>query len=155
MYRQKISLKIMVAIGVLFFTSTAIQAQVTTATIYGNVTDAAEAQLPGAVVTITNEQTNATQSATTNDEGEFTFNFLQVGRYTLSITANGFKEQTQSGIELTGGQRVRLNSALETGAVTEKVTVTAETPLMLNSSHLITPKRSENCHLQGATGLTF
>lgn len=139
MCRQKISLTIMVAIGFLLITSTAIHAQVTTTTIYGNVTDAAGAQIPGAIVTITNEQTGATQSATTNDEGEFTFNFLQIGRYTLSISASGFKEQTQTNIELTGGQRLRLNYALEIGAVTEKVTVTAETPLInaVNAEQLI------------------
>ncbi|MGI9167614.1 MAG: carboxypeptidase regulatory-like domain-containing protein, partial [Pyrinomonadaceae bacterium] len=139
MYRQKIALTLMVAIGVLFLTSTAIRAQVTTANIYGNVTDSGGAQLPGAVVTITNDQTSATQSATTNDEGEFTFNFLQVGRYSLSIAASGFKEQTQNAIELTGGQRVRLNYELEVGAITEKVLVTTEAPLInaVNAEQLI------------------
>ncbi len=139
MYRQKISLMIMVAIGVLFLNSTASHAQVTTATIYGNVTDSGGAQLPGAVVTITNDQTTATQSATTNDEGEFTFNFLQIGRYSLSITASGFKEQSQNGIELTGGQRVRLIYELEVGAITEKVLVTTEAPLInaVNAEQLI------------------
>jgi hypothetical protein len=122
----------MFAIGVLLLTSTAIQAQVTTATIYGNVTDASGAQIPGAVVTITNAETNAAQNVTTNDSGEFTFNFLQVGRYNLSISAGGFKEQTQNSIEVTGGQRLRLNYALEVGAITEKITVTAELPLINN-----------------------
>jgi hypothetical protein len=138
MCRQKSFLGIILAIGVLL-TSTAIHAQVTTATIYGNVTDATGAQLPGAVVTITNEQTNAAQSAPTNADGEFTFNFLQVGRYSITIVSNGFKEQTQSGVELTGGQRVRLNYALEVGSITEKVTVTAETPLInaVNAEQLI------------------
>ena len=71
--------------------------QVTTATMYGNVTDGSGAQIPGASVTIVNEETGVSQTATTNDQGEFTFNFLQDGRYTLTITASGFKEQTQSG----------------------------------------------------------
>lgn len=139
MHRQKISLTIMFAIAILLLTSPASQAQVTTATIYGNVTDATGAQLPGAVVTIKNEETSAAQNATTNDEGAFTFNFLQVGRYTLSISASGFKEQTQNAIELTGGQRLRLNYALEIGAISEKITVTAEVPIInsVNAEQLI------------------
>ena len=130
MSHQRFSFKVMITLGALLLTTIAVPAQVTTATVYGIVTDASGAQLPGATVTITNEQTGATQSAKTNDQGEFTFNFLQEGRYTLSITAGGFKEQAQPGIELAGGQRVRLSYELQVGAVTEKVTVTAEAPVI-------------------------
>jgi hypothetical protein len=123
----------------LLLATAAVRAQVTTATIYGIVTDPSGATVPGATVTITNEATNAAQTARTNEEGEFTFNFLQVGRYTLSIAAGGFKEQTQQGVELSAGQRVRLNYNLEVGAVSDKVTVTAESPLInaVNSEQLI------------------
>ena len=100
--------------------------QVTTATVYGNVTDASGAQIPGAPVVIVNEETGSAQTATTSRTGEFTFNFLPVGRYSLTITANGFKEQTESGIELTAGRSVRRTYALEIGSLNEKVTVTAE-----------------------------
>ncbi|MBA3441104.1 MAG: carboxypeptidase regulatory-like domain-containing protein [Pyrinomonadaceae bacterium] len=127
------------------FCPTKIQGQVTTATIYGNVTDASGAQVPAATVTIVNEQTGATQTATTNETGEFTFDFLPVGRYSLSIKASGFKEQNQPNIELTGGQRLRLSYALEIGALTEKVTVTADTPLInaVNAEQLISHNTTE------------
>ncbi len=62
------------------------QGQVTTATVYGNVADGSGAQIPGAPVVIVNEETGAVQNATTSTTGEFTFNFLPVGRYTLTIT---------------------------------------------------------------------
>lgn len=130
MNHRKLSLLLTIIFGVLFFVAPAVRAQVNTATIYGNVTDSSGSQFPGAVVTITNEQTGATQSATTNQEGEFTFEFLQIGRYTLAISASGFKEQSQPNIELIGGQRLRLNYALEVGSISEKVTVTSETPLI-------------------------
>ena len=116
-----------------------VQGQVTTATVYGNVTDGSGAQIPGAPVVIVNEETGSTQTATTNRTGEFTFTFLPVGRYSLTITATGFKEQTESGIELTAGQRVRRTYALEIGSLTEKVTVTAGKPLVntVNAEQLI------------------
>lgn len=115
-----------------------VHGQVTTATVYGNVTDSSGAQIPGAPVVIVNEETGSTQTATTSSTGEFTFNFLAVGRYSLTIAAGGFKEQTESGIELTAGQRVRRTYALEIGSLTERVTVTAGRPLvnMVNAEQL-------------------
>ncbi len=68
-----------------------------------------------------------------------------VGRYSLTITATGFKEQTESGIELTAGQRVRRTYALEIGSLTEKVTVTAGKPLVntVNAEQLISHDTTE------------
>jgi hypothetical protein len=122
-----------------------VRGQVTTATVYGNVADASGAQIPDAPVMIVNEETGSVQTATTTSTGEFTFNFLSVGRYTLTITASGFKEQTESGIELTAGQRVRRTYALEIGSLTEKVTVTAGKPLVntVNAEQLISHGTTE------------
>ncbi len=124
--------------GSLVFPAT-IQGQATTATVYGNVTDGSGAQIAGVPVIIVNEETGSVQTATTSAAGEFTFNFLPIGRYSLTITASGFKEQTESGLELTAGQGVRRTYVLEIGAVTEKVTVTAGTPLVntVNAQQLV------------------
>jgi Carboxypeptidase regulatory-like domain len=130
--------------GSLVFPAT-IQGQVTTATVYGNVTDGSAAQIAGVPVIIVNEETGSVQTATTSAAGEFTFNFLPIGRYSLTITANGFKEQTESGLELTAGQRVRRTYVLEIGALNEKVTVTAETPLVntVNAQQLVSHGTTE------------
>jgi hypothetical protein len=104
--------------------------QATTATIYGSVSDPSGARIAGTTVTATNEATAAAVTVTTNDLGEFTLNFLPVGRYSLSIKASGFKEKTQQNVELSAGQRLRLSYTMEVGEVTEKVLVTAETPLV-------------------------
>jgi hypothetical protein len=132
-------------IGVSSLCPAIVQGQVTTATVYGNVTDGSGAQIPSAPVVIVNEETGTAQTATTNKTGEFTFNFLPVGRYSLTITAPGFKEQTESGIELTAGQRVRRTYALEIGSLTEKVTVTAGKPLVntVNAEQLISHDTTE------------
>ena len=53
--------------------------QVTTATIYGNVTDGSGAQIPGAPVVIVNEETGSSQTATSSRTGEFPFNFARSG----------------------------------------------------------------------------
>jgi hypothetical protein len=130
MFLQKLFRPTIFALSIVLLCSTALYAQVTTATIYGNVADASGSQIAGATVTITNEQTNAVQTTTTNEAGEFTFDFLQVGQYRLGITAPNFKEQIQNNIVVAAGQRLRLNSTLEAGSINEKVTVTAEAPLI-------------------------
>ncbi|MEP6592092.1 MAG: TonB-dependent receptor [Acidobacteriota bacterium] len=128
-----------------FFCPAILPAQVTTATVYGNVGDPSGAQIPDAAVIIVNEETGSVQTATTSTSGEFTFNFLSVGRYSLTITASGFKEQTESGIELTAGQKVRRSYTLEIGSLTEKVTVTAGRPLVntVNAEQLISHGTTE------------
>src|SRR5262245_7352609 len=118
----------------LLVTAGSVKAQVTTATLYGLVSDASGAPIAGASVKATNVATAASFNATTQSEGEFTFTLLPVGRYSLSISATGFKEQIQENIDLSAGQRLRLSYVLAVGQVTEKVTVTSETPAIQNVS---------------------
>ena len=105
-------------------------AQVTTATLYGDVADSSGAAIPNATVTLTNNLTGATLAATTDEQGAFTFTFLSVGRYRITIKSPGFKEQTTTGLELAAGQRIRLSFKLMAGDVSDSVTVTGETPLV-------------------------
>jgi len=129
MKKEWTALVILTAIAVLFRGGSA-QAQITTATIYGNVTDPSGAAVVGAEVTATNELTGGVVASSTNEVGEFTLTFLPVGRYTIGIKAVGFKEQKQTGLQLAGGQRVGRNISLVVGEVTETVSVTAEAPLL-------------------------
>ncbi len=49
------------------------------ATVKGQVVDSSQAALPGATVTVTNQETNELATATTNTEGTFTMPFLRAG----------------------------------------------------------------------------
>lgn len=109
-------------------------AQVNTATIYGTVTDPSGAAVVQATVNVSNQQTGASWSANTNSEGEYTLTFIPVGTYTMAIQAEGFREWRNTGVPLTGGQRLRLQHTLEVGALTESVTVSAETPIINTAS---------------------
>ena len=105
-------------------------AQVTTATVYGLVTDNTDAVLPGASVTLTNEATGGVLEATSNDRGEFTLTFVPVGRYTLKVTLSGFGDYEQRGLALAAGQVTRLTAGLGVSGVTDTVSVTADAPLI-------------------------
>ena len=106
------------------------QAQVTTATFYGIVTDPTGAVMPGARVTLTHEGTGAVTTRSTDAQGEVVFNFLPVGAYTLRIEGPGFKAFESRGLELLAAQNLRRSFALELGAVTETVAVSGMAALV-------------------------
>ena len=104
-------------------------AQVTTADIVGRVTDTSAAVLPGVTVTIENTGTGDVRSAVTGETGDYVFNLLPIGTYTVRIELAGF--QTQSGkVTLSTGDRARLDAKLQLGQLEETLTVTAEAPLV-------------------------
>ena len=105
-------------------------AQRTTATFAGIVADSSGAVLPGAEVQLINEGTSATVQQVTGETGEFLFDYVPVGTYTLKIGLPGFKTYESRGMTLGGAQNVRRTFVLEVGAVTDNVTVTGEAPLV-------------------------
>jgi hypothetical protein len=103
-----------------------LSAQQTTADVIGTITDAGGAALPGATVTIRNLGTNDVRTVTSNDRGDFSFNLLPNGRYSLKVESTGFKVFTYKEVSLSVGDRTRLNAKLEVGTVTESVSVSAD-----------------------------
>jgi hypothetical protein len=108
-------------------------AQDVTARIDGQVTDPAGAVIPKATVTLTNNKTGEVRTLESNDEGGYTITQIQPGTYDLSVRAQGFKEYLSKSLELNVNDRKTINIPLETGAVTEQVTVTTEAPLLQTS----------------------
>jgi outer membrane receptor protein involved in Fe transport len=130
-----------------------LSAQTFNATVVGKVTDANGASVPGAAVTITQIGTNRTQTATTNDDGEYVIPQLPPGTYTLKVSASGFKIALNENLVLETDTTSRVNVLLETGSVSETVTVTAE-PSVVNTEtsdkgEVITQKQVQDLPLNG------
>ena len=81
--------------------------QRTDATFAGVVTDPTGAVLPGAQIQMTNDGTAAVVQQVTGETGEFRFDFLPVGSYTLKIVMPGFRTYESRGIPLGAAQNVR------------------------------------------------
>jgi hypothetical protein len=103
------------------------------ATIRGRVVDTSGGAMPGATVTVQNQDTNETATAVTNQEGSFTVPFLRPGNYTLTIEMSGFQKYTRTDMRLQVGQIAEINAQLEVGGLTEQVTVVSEAPLLETS----------------------
>ena len=108
-------------------------AQSTTATISGSVQDEKEAAIPGAVVTARNVETNVTQTAQTDDSGNYRFPSLPVGAYELTVESSGFAKHVQTGITLELNQAGVVDVTLKPGGLQEVVTVT-ENASILNTT---------------------
>ena len=106
------------------------QAQLSTATMFGTVTDSTGAVLPGATLTFTQTLTNFSRQTQTNGQGEYRAEFLPVGPYTVKVDAKGFKQWVQSGISLAAAQEAALNFTLQVGSESAEVTVTSDVPLV-------------------------
>lgn len=109
-------------------------AQSVSGTILGTVTDPTGAVISKAKVTIVNEGTGLTRTITADANGEYTAPSLPTGRYTVTCETAGFKTLALSNIEVGVDQRVRIDLKLEVGAMTESVSIVAETPLVQTSS---------------------
>src|SRR5438067_1693367 len=104
-------------------------AQISSASLTGLVTDSSGAVMPEAIVTLTNIDTNLSQSTTTSGVGYYSFPVVQVGNYSLKVQKPGF-QTAASELRLDVGQRGRLDVSLKAGGGTEIVTVQGDQVLL-------------------------
>ena len=111
-----------------------LDAQVTTATLFGIVRDTSGAVVPGANVIATHEGTGLARTSVTDVGGDFTLTALPPGAYTLRIELTGFKTSTRRGLSLGPGQTSRQTFEIEIGAIEESINVQAVSPLIETAS---------------------
>jgi hypothetical protein len=92
-------------------------------TIFGSVTDASGAVVPGATITVTDARTTRERVTVSDAHGAYTISQLPVGVYTVKAELTGFKTVVQEQIQVQVDENRRVNLVLELGAVTESVTV--------------------------------
>jgi hypothetical protein len=109
-------------------------AQGTTATIVGTITDSSGGALPGTLVTARNTDTGLARSVPAGADGAYRLEFLPIGNYVVEAVLDGFKTAHRSGIALRVSDTVRVDVALELGALAEMVTVNAAAPLVNTST---------------------
>ncbi len=111
--------------------------------ISGVVTDFQGEVLPGSTVVLTLPD-GSEQTQVTNEKGEFAFRKLKSGTYRLRVELAGFMTRTLEGL-VPGIRTQGLRVTLEIGALTETITVTAETPRISVSASAIA-SRQESAH---------
>ncbi|ADV83498.1 TonB-dependent receptor domain-containing protein [Terriglobus saanensis] len=125
--------------GIVLFAFSALSAfaQLSTATVFGNITDTSGAAVPNATITLVQTDTNFTRAAISKGDGTYREEFLPLGPYKVTVAAPGFKTLERTGIVLSVMQNAELSLTLDVGTTTETVNVSADVPLVnLGSSTL-------------------
>jgi len=138
---------LLVVTGSLVLSAFAAFAQTAGGTITGTVSDPAGAVVPNAMIQVKNVDTNALYQGGTSATGNYVIQ-VPVGKYELSVTSAGFKKYVRENLVVTVATDVRQDVALEVGANSETVTVSAEAPLLKTESgelsHNVTVDDADN-----------
>ena len=114
----------------IFFPPNKLNAQTTTSGgLTGVVTDSSHALVPAADIEIKDNAKGTSQSTKTDLEGVYRFFFLAPGRYTLTVTHEGFQKESRA-VNVLLGPPVSVNVTLQVAKASTSVSVTAEAPLI-------------------------
>jgi len=128
-----------------------------TASISGSVVDASQAAVAGSQVTLTNLGTAQARTVSSSDQGLFEFPDLPPGVYRVSVSKAGFKAWEQSSITLTVAQHITLYPALQVGAASEQIEITAQAAVVTTDnstlSGVVESQQIEQLPLNGRNAL--
>src|SRR5687767_11243603 len=125
---------ISVCVCVLLLTAANASAQFDTATVVGTVRDSSDAIVPGAKVTLTAVETGISAVKMSSDDGNYEFAAVRPGQYIVTAEKSGFAVALVDGVRVQVGARLRVDLRMPVGQLTEKVEVTAATPLIETDS---------------------
>jgi hypothetical protein len=118
---------LMQALGALLLMSTSlVNAQEASATIYGTATDAKKALLPGVKVTAVNESTGLQRDAITSSDGVYTIPLLPAGRYTITAEMPGFAVLRITNVAVQVSVNSNVPIVLEPKQIAETVSIEAQ-----------------------------
>lgn len=105
-------------------------AQVETGRIIGTVRDQTGAVVPNAIVTLTHTLTNQSLDVTARGDGTYESPPLRIGEYRAVAAKEGFKRAVRTGITLQIQQTAVVDFALEVGAMSQEISISAAAPLL-------------------------
>ena len=111
--------------------------------ISGSVLDQNGAAVPGATVTVTNTGTNQSVTVTTSENGAFSISSLDPVKYRIVVEMTGFKKAIIESVKVDTASIASANITLETGAVSETVTITGDAALLNTESGVTTQTITE------------
>ncbi len=112
----------------------ALLAQSGSSTIAGLVKDSSGAPLPGASVTIRNEDSGVTLDTVTNEEGLYRVGALVPGKYRVEVNVDGFEPAARTALTLAVSQTLAIDVTLEIARQSESISVEAKAPLIDSQS---------------------
>ena len=134
--------------------------QSTSGSISGTVVDAQQASVAGAKVTATEQERKFSFTTTSTEAGRFVFAQTPPGIYTVTVESGGFKKLDRNDVTVNANDRIDVgNLALEVGAVSESVEVSAEAGMVQTEnaerSQALVAKQMQNIAINGRSDLAM
>jgi len=122
-------------------------------TLTGRVTDPSGAGVPNAKIVVTQTETNSRSQTVSGPDGNYTVPFLAPGVYDISVEGSGFSKFVQKGVRVSAVEMVTVNPALQVGATTQELQVTADAPPLetatASQGQVITTQAAEDLPVNG------
>jgi Carboxypeptidase regulatory-like domain len=151
--------KVMLAIMMTALLAVSVFAQGTRGTIGGTITDPNGAAIPGAVVTLRDNNRGTENKTVSNESGDFQFLEVEPATYSITISANGFAPSSIKEVRVEPNRNVRLEPKLTIGTTNVEITVSAGQELVDRESPTlgttIDPKRIIDLPLNGRNVLAL
>ena len=122
------------AVTTIVFSATLAFGQATSGNLAGTVKDSTGAAIPQVSLTVTNESTGATSTATSNGAGEFLIQNLPAATYDINATATGFNPTVVKGVHVELNITATANISLSVGAQTQSIEVSADAGALLDTT---------------------
>ncbi len=114
----------------LCLTSSMVWAQLYSGSVVGVVSDPSNAVIPGAKVSLVDEEKGFTFNTVTDSSGRYLFRGVQPSSYKVTITAEGFQVQTRTGIRIDVNQNASVDFSMKLATGAQSVEITTEAPLL-------------------------
>jgi hypothetical protein len=135
------------------------RSQAARGSIGGEVRDPTGAVIANGQIKLVEIRTNQEYAAKTDKNGFYTIVNLLPGSYLLMVDAEGFKRFIQEGIQLTTGEKMRVDANLAVGSPSETITVTSDVPLLRSETgslgQLVDDSKITDLPLNGRSFITL
>jgi Carboxypeptidase regulatory-like domain len=131
----------------------------TTGQLVGAVQDQSGAVVPGVELQLQNDDTKAVLTAAASADGGFIFPTLSPGRYTLTVSKQGFETTVYKGIIINAARTTNQTVVMKVGAVTQTVEVQGEGQVLQTTANTVAntvdQKYLQDLPLSGRSALPF
>ncbi len=97
--------------------------QFDTAEVLGTIRDPSGSPVAKSSIVLTNQETAISARTVSDENGNYTFSNVRIGRYTVSAEATGFSKAVTSDVIVNVNARQRVDLALQVGATSDSVEV--------------------------------
>jgi len=127
--RRSPRLPLALAVSLAFAPAAPAQSSSVDGAIEGMLSDSGGAALPGATLSVANDETGARRNLVTDSRGCYRAPLLPPGSYRIRAELAGFRSLERAGISLSAGETARVDMRLEAGAADDVISVLADAPV--------------------------